>query len=169
MRALHPRHLLEPLLGGVGVEGEHETSRTGAQRPGQLGVGGVLLAFDGDALHAEAGGDGEGLEPALRLAVEAFLAADPEAVSGGAGDKQHHDDAPGAAAAVERSPAGRTLLPAKARQVKASEPPLRHGDAARKQRVVRSHYLASPSVGAYRLHDASSRIQRTNSPKERPL
>ena len=53
--------LLEPLLGGVGVEGEHQTSGAGAQRPGQLGVGGVLLAFDGDALDAEAGGDGKRL------------------------------------------------------------------------------------------------------------
>ena len=62
LRVLHPRHLLEPLLGGVGVEGEHQGARTGAKRLGQLGVGGVLLAFDGDALDAKAGGDGEGLE-----------------------------------------------------------------------------------------------------------
>ena len=66
---LHPRHFLQPLLGRVGVEGKHQGARAGTKGLGQLGVGDVLLAFHGDALHAESGSDGESLGAALRLAV----------------------------------------------------------------------------------------------------
>ena len=66
---LHPRHFLQPLLGRVGVEGKHQGARPGTKGLGQLGVGDVLLAFHGDALHAESGSDGESLGAALRLAI----------------------------------------------------------------------------------------------------
>ena len=38
---------------------EHHGVGAGVERRGDLGIGRVLLAFDGDALHAEARGDGE--------------------------------------------------------------------------------------------------------------
>ena len=53
------RNVLEALFGGVGIEGEDHRAGAGAKGSGELGVGDMLLAFNGDALHAEAGGDGE--------------------------------------------------------------------------------------------------------------
>jgi hypothetical protein len=92
LRVLDPRHLLQPLFGRVGVEGEHQGARAGAEGLGQLGVGDVLLAFDGDAVDAESGSDGESLGAAFRLAVEAVLSAHPKSVSCGAGEQEHGDD-----------------------------------------------------------------------------
>ena len=80
----------------------HEHPRLSTERACDFRVSAVLLAFDSDALHAEAGGDGKRLEPARGLAVESVLAADPEAVACGAGEQYHDHHAPGATAAIER-------------------------------------------------------------------
>src|SRR5262249_51090516 len=169
LRVLDPRHLLEPRFGGVGVEGEHQAAGICGKSPSQFRIGDVLLALHGDAPDAETGSDGERFSTALCLAIEAVLSADPESVSRRGGHQEHGNDAESTLAAIECRPAGATPGLAESRQVDAGESSRRHGDTARKQRVGRFPCLASPSIGAYRLHDASSRIQRTNSPNERPL
>ena len=134
---LNPRHLLEPLFGGVGVEGEHQGSRASAKGVRQLHVGGALLALHGDALHAKAGSDGDGFGATLGLAIKAVLSAHPKSIAPAGGHQKHGDDAPGTAAAVERGPARAPLGLAESRQGEARKLSGRHGDAAREQRVGR--------------------------------
>jgi len=96
-----PRNGFEPRLGGIRVEAQHHRVRTGAKRCGDVGVGGVVLAFDGDPLHAEADGDGEPFHaPARGIEQQAGLAADNGAVGDGAHEEEQAEKQPFAAHAV---------------------------------------------------------------------
>ena len=71
------------------------------KRRGDLGVGRMKLAFDGDALDAEAGGNGELLDAtAKRVEKPLRLAADPGAVEERARKKEHADEKPFAPHAI---------------------------------------------------------------------
>jgi len=162
-------NVLQALFGGVGVEGKDHRAGAGAKGSGELGIGDMLLAFDGDALHAEAGSDGKAPRALDGVAIDTVLPAPPNAIAHGGGDQDQSDDAPSAAATVEGGASRQAFRAAEARQLQSGEGARRHDDRPREQRVGRSSCFASSLDRAYRLHDASSRIQRTSSPNERPL